>query len=119
MIKFISLNISVAPFYLSLLEAEMKKFNWLKDFVSYDDSGKITIFDVSEGLLFDAVQQSVVCFFELKEALDTLIVEVEAIDGVDKVKVVLEDNRLVEYYMDISVSTTEWVKNNIWFIEKK
>lgn len=119
MIKFISLNISVDPFYISLLEAEMKNFNWLKDFVSYEDSGKITIFDVSEGLLFDAVQQAVVCFFELKEALDTLIVNVEAIDGLYKVKVVLEDNKLVEYYMDLSVSTAEWVKNNSWSIEKQ
>lgn len=107
MIKFIKLDMSVDPFYILLLKEEMKLFKWLEEFITYDTEGKITLFDIQDGLLLDAVQQATYCFFDSKEALDSLSVNIEAIDGIDRVKIIFENNSLVEYYMKENV----WIKN--------
>lgn len=112
MLKFISQNIKIDPFYLPLLKKEIEQFRWLKEFVSYSEDGIITIFDIQEGsgMLFDALQQALYPFFEYKEAKETLFVDVLAFDGFEKVKVVFENGELIEFYE----VDNEWKKNNFW-----
>ncbi len=112
MLKFISQNIKFDPFYIPLLEKEMTQFRWLKEFVSFEENGEINIFDIQEGsgMLFDALQQALFPFFEYEDAKNTLIVDVLAFDGFEKVKVIFENGELVEYYE----VNNKWNKNNSW-----
>lgn len=57
MVSFLKYTFTIKPEFVLELREEMKEFDWLNDFVSVNDTGDITLFDVRDGLTEDAITQ--------------------------------------------------------------
>lgn len=57
MVTFLKYLFTIEPAFVEELRAEMKEFDWLNDFVSVNDEGEITLFDIRDGLTEDAITQ--------------------------------------------------------------
>lgn len=79
MVTFINYQFSVHPSYLEQLQKTMNQFEWYADFVSYTSDGEITLFDISDGNVQDAIEEVLIAFDS--EALKTVKLDLTVFDN--------------------------------------
>lgn len=57
MVTFLKYAFTIKPEFVPELKESMKEFDWMADFVSVEDCGVVTLFDVRDGLTEDAITQ--------------------------------------------------------------
>lgn len=98
--KLVKQKFSVDPKFLTQLKSEMDKYNWLHEFISYEDDGKITLFDISHEQTEDAISQALNAFDD--EAIKTVNVDILAFqdDTVRRFRVNGSHEIIVDYASD-------------------
>lgn len=57
MVSFLKYTFTIQPEFVHELKESMLEYDWMPNFVSVDDAGIVSLFDVQDGLTEDAITQ--------------------------------------------------------------
>jgi hypothetical protein len=57
MVSFLKYAFTIKPEFVPELKESFKEFEWLENFISVEDSGAVTLFDLADGQTEDAITQ--------------------------------------------------------------
>lgn len=96
MVSFLKYAFTIKPEFVQELKESFKEFEWLSEFISVDDSGVVTLFDVQDGLTEDAITQ--VMGSLSPEGVASIHCDIIACESNEVVRCRVKDGQVVKQY---------------------
>ena len=96
MVTFLKYAFTLKPEFIQELKDGMQECEWMKDFVSVDDAGVVTLFDVHDGMTDDAITQVMGCLSP--EGVDSIQCDIIACEFNEVVRCRVKDGEVVKQY---------------------
>ena len=96
MVSFLKYTFTLNPEFVQDLRTGIEEFEWMKDFVSVDDTGVVSLFDVQDGLTEDAITQ--VMGTLSPEGVESIQCDIIACEFNQVVRCRVKDGRVVKNY---------------------
>lgn len=96
MVSFLKYTFTLNPEFVQELKNDMQEFEWMKEFVSVDDAGVVTLFDIQDGMTEDAITQVMGCLSA--EGVASIQCDIIACEFNEVVRCRVKDGRVVKNY---------------------
>lgn len=96
MVSFLKYTFTLKPEFVQELKDDMQECEWMKEFVSVDDAGVVTLFDIQDGMTEDAITQVMGCLSP--EGVASIQCDIIACEFNEVVRCRVKDGRVVKNY---------------------
>ena len=96
MVSFLKYTFTLKPEFVQELKNDMQECEWMKEFVSVNDAGVVTLFDVQDGLTEDAITQVMGCLSP--EGVASIQCDIIACEFNEVVRCRVKDGQVVKNY---------------------
>lgn len=96
MVSFLKYTFTLKPEFVQELKNDMQECEWMKEFVSVNDAGVVTLFDVQDGMTEDAITQVMGCLSP--EGVASIQCDIIACEFNEVVRCRVKDGQVVKNY---------------------
>lgn len=96
MVRFLKYTFTLKPEFVQELKEGMQEFDWMNDFVSVDEVGVVSLFNVQDGLTEDAITQVMGALSP--EGVASIQCDIIACEFNEVVRCRVKDGEVVKHY---------------------